>query len=205
MGCEGVEGVIPAPNLDDLLRASIPERACAYEYDAKTSIDGGERMKCAACSAPGYKNWNGDDPKCAFETGRFSTENWNCGTVAKLRRLAQDLTASHERGNNVPHPLWANDQNALLLPFYDGFTSTNDDIADFLFVGWYKSRGRTESVRYIGDGFDIVLPNPPTEAEVLQIVTAARRLYKLDDGPIVDAAADPLALPEPSPAARERR
>lgn len=45
---------------------------------------------CQACSAPGYKDWEGGDPECAFLTGVFSDRNWNCGTMNALRQRAEE-------------------------------------------------------------------------------------------------------------------
>lgn len=82
-------------------------------------------MTCERCKKRG-KTWNGGDPVCAFEGGMFSDENWNCATMNELRALVEDRA------------VWNEDNNAAILPLkYEPY---------FLFMGWYKSRGRTDYV-----------------------------------------------------------
>lgn len=79
--------------------------------------------ECPMCEAHG-KTWNGDDRKCAFKGGVFTSDNWKCATVSVLRRLAEE------------NAIRTNDQWCGTIPFED----------KFIIVGWYKSRGRTEAI-----------------------------------------------------------
>jgi len=47
-------------------------------------------MACRMCRERG-KRWAGDEPRCAFENGVFSGDNWNCGTMNVLRERAEQL------------------------------------------------------------------------------------------------------------------
>lgn len=87
-------------------------------------------QKCKCSNA--IKTWKGDDRKCAFLNGVFNTDNWNCSIMNELRDLCENV-------------VWSNDQNASLLPI-DGFGEYT-----YLFLGWYKNRGRTEQAFLISD------------------------------------------------------
>jgi hypothetical protein len=80
---------------------------------------------CPKCKIR-IKDWNGDDPKCAFPENTFISENWNCATMNELRDLAQDT-------NQI---VWSEDHScaALVVP----------GEPCFIILGWYKSRGQTE-------------------------------------------------------------
>lgn len=83
---------------------------------------------CARCEADPRPFGGGSDPrKCAFPDGVFTTENWNCGTLARLRWLADEHPES--QGHNE-------DQHVFTFPLADS--------CGFLVLSWYKSRGRTE-------------------------------------------------------------
>lgn len=82
---------------------------------------------CEHCRAD-YSNgrsWSGDAPRCAFLSGAFKSDNWNCATMNRLRRIAEQGAAR----------AWTEDQTCAVLPL-DG---------SFIVLGWYKSRGCTES------------------------------------------------------------
>jgi hypothetical protein len=81
---------------------------------------------CKRCRERG-KTWEGANPKCAFPSGVFRSDNWNCATMNELRELADSAAA------------WSEDQHAALLP-WEG---------EFIVLGWYKHRGRTEVARVI--------------------------------------------------------
>lgn len=78
---------------------------------------------CKMCRTRG-KNWTGDDPKCAFRTGVFSSDNWNCATANALRGCVQD-------------EIWNDDQKAAILCAEEG---------DFIVLNWYKNRGSTTGI-----------------------------------------------------------
>jgi len=101
-------------------------------------------MPCKLCKQRG-KTWKGDEPKCAFENGVFSSDNWNCATMGALRNLAE--------GPSV----YNNDQHCATLPVFD--------CGEFLIISWYKSRGQTEGA-WIVDSCSI-LPLSIGEAEAI--------------------------------------
>jgi hypothetical protein len=87
---------------------------------------------CKRCIERG-KTWNGGDPKCAFESGVFDTDNWMCATMNALRDKAED--------NRV----YNNEQSGALLPDGEG---------SYIVLSWYKNRGRTEGA-WVFDESDI--------------------------------------------------
>jgi len=87
-------------------------------------------MACKLCEERG-KNWVGSNPICAFESGNFSADNWNCATLLRLRDLCEDSELRN------------GDQAAALLC---GASS------DHIVLAWYKQRGRTEGAYMLLDG-----------------------------------------------------
>jgi|APSaa5957512576_1039674.scaffolds.fasta_scaffold87309_2 hypothetical protein len=85
-------------------------------------------MICPRCTNRG-KTWKGSDPICAFETGTFDSNNWNCATMNALRNLTE---AVHNE-----------DHNACLLR-----GALN---ADFVTLVWYKRRGTTNQALAFSD------------------------------------------------------
>lgn len=79
-------------------------------------------MTCLACLSAGMKPPHFGSPRrCAFESGIFSTDNWQCATLNALRDLA---IFSHrddmENGSICVIPLPVNDiqQGYIVLSFY---------------------------------------------------------------------------------------
>jgi hypothetical protein len=89
-----------------------------------------ESQQCPRCRTRG-QTWNGGAPKCGFPQGVFDEGNWNCATLNALRDLVDETRA-----------LWSEDQYAALI-LLDG---------DFIVLGWYKHRGRTEEAWLMSDG-----------------------------------------------------
>lgn len=78
-------------------------------------------MSCKLCKERG-KTWEGSDPKCAFETGVFNQDNWNCATMNRLREIARAKGLTY-----------INESESLgVIPFEDGY----------IILTWYKDRGR---------------------------------------------------------------
>ena len=76
---------------------------------------------CPRCQA---RTWRQPaSPRCSFPAGIFDPAGWNCATMSELR----DIAGRHHIASSC-------DQHAATLP-WDG---------DFLVLGWYKNRGRTE-------------------------------------------------------------
>ncbi len=125
-------------------------------------------MSCKMCQER-IKDWNGDDPKCAFPDGVFTEKNWNCATANAIRNIAEPewgVTAP----NGVSHQR-CDDQNYSTIRIVDLDIERGEDdrwpIA--LYVGWYKSRGRTETMLIMTDS---EMPHLPTEENCLQIIAA---------------------------------
>jgi hypothetical protein len=97
------------------------------------------------------KDWNGDDPKCAFpDGGVFSPENWNCATANAIRELCEE-------------GVWCEDQYYQTLNIH----KVSPHIGDALWVTWYKRRGRTDDMWLLGHD---PMPRRPTEQECLAIL-----------------------------------
>jgi len=79
---------------------------------------------CPACKKRG-KTWMGEDPDCAFMTGEFDPDNWNCATMNALRSLEEIPQARR----------WCCDDQSLLVFPLEG---------EFIILSWYKNRGRTD-------------------------------------------------------------
>ncbi len=122
--------------------------------------------ECKACAARG-KTWNGSDARCAFETGAFSAENWNCATLNALRDLV------YEGQNPMPPGVdyrYCDDQKYATVHI-DGVELDGERIGLALWVSWYKSRGSTEAVWLLSES---AAPRAPTERELLAILAHYR-------------------------------
>ena len=80
---------------------------------------------CKECEKR-VKNWNGDDPTCAFGTGYFQYDNFECETINKLRNIIDNLGNSYNDNN----------ENLGVIP-YNGM---------FIVLTWYKNRGGVETL-----------------------------------------------------------
>ena len=87
-------------------------------------------MSCKLCQVRG-KTWNGDNPKCAFESESFSKDNWNCATLNELRDIAEKNEMSFRH----------NDESIGVIP--TGF--------GFIVMTWYKNRGQTGNALFMLD------------------------------------------------------
>jgi len=115
-------------------------------------------MVCNACEGRG-KTWEGDDPKCAFETDTFDRNNWNCATVGLIRRICDES----QRGVNYQQ---CEDQNYTTVTV-NHIEGLNGALA--LWVSWYKRRGRTDAMWLL---FENDPPREPTEQECMLIAAA---------------------------------
>lgn len=102
-------------------------------------------MTCAMCHERDwpYKN----SPRCAFRDGRFSSNNWNCATMNRLRALVTD---------DWDRVHYSEDQFCGVLPFE----------GDFLVLSWYKRRGKTEGAWIVDEEW----PNPLTLDKAKEIL-----------------------------------
>jgi len=85
-------------------------------------------MKCKECIIKEKDLDLGNSPiLCAFETWRFSIDNWNCWTMDILREQVEWI--------------WNDDNNAWLIPIEDWY----------LYLQWYKSRWATDKLMVIAE------------------------------------------------------
>lgn len=124
-------------------------------------------MTCQACVTRGKPEHFGSEPRCAFEQGPFTGDNWQCATA----NLIRDLT---ERQDDCRfHHLREENQNYATISLMGFDLLAERDEKGFmnaqptcLWVGWYKQRGATEGMYLM---FENLPPRPPTEAECLKI------------------------------------
>ena len=100
-------------------------------------------MPCQLCIERG-KVWTGDDPKCAFENGVFSPDNWNCATMNRLREIAEELGTTM-RDDNSCGSIGYVPLDADYAP--DDF----DTYSGYIVMMWYKDRGKTGNAVFMTD------------------------------------------------------
>ncbi len=106
--------------------------------------------QCSLCEERG-KNWQGDNPVCAFtKTGKFQSENWRCATMDALRFLIEHVSTSDGwRGYSED----AGSLATLRVPFQKKQNTPEEEEVDvtaayersggfYLLLTWYKDRGR---------------------------------------------------------------
>lgn len=120
-------------------------------------------MACRLCTERG-KTWSGDDPRCAFETGIFDTNNWNCATMSRLRDISRQL-----------HTETRDDMACASI----GYVPLSNDYADgdmdagYIVMTWYKDRGRTGQALIMWDDNE---PRPLTLREAEEAIRCFERL-----------------------------
>lgn len=103
-------------------------------------------MICKRCRERGRPANFGSEPKCAFRTGEFTSDNWQCATALEIRTLM---------GEEGPMPdgfyIRQEDQSygALCVPPNPNDIPEGDEVGPWrcggLIAGyWYKNRGQTE-------------------------------------------------------------
>ena len=115
-------------------------------------------MTCVLCQRRG-KTWEGSDPRCAFESGVFDTNNWNCATMNALRDIAY---------REKQFGYWYRDDNLNasigIVHARELRPGTDDDLQGYLVMTWYKDRGRTGQA-WLMDDDDVPRPIAQGEAE----------------------------------------
>lgn len=106
---------------------SASEEAMKLEFEAAND------NPCKRCIAAGQPTNFASPRKCAFNTGAFSPDNWNCETMNALRPQYDDKQIGC--GAPCSTTLWNEDQNACLVSTGEG---------TYILLSWYKNRGRTE-------------------------------------------------------------
>lgn len=112
--------------------------------------------RCKAAYADGKPEDFGSEPECAFKTEVFDSSNWQCATMNALRERAEGCD---EGSSNVAY---CADQWAGIVPISK--PEYGPGCGDFIVLGWYKHRGRTEQAW--------VMHNPTQErAEMNRLIT----------------------------------
>jgi hypothetical protein len=90
------------------------------------------------------KVWAGDDPKCAFENGVFSSDNWNCATMNRLRMIAEILGTTMRDDNSCG--------SIGYVPVDNDYAPADFDTdGGYIVMTWYKDRGRTGNAVFMTD------------------------------------------------------
>ncbi len=99
--------------------------------------------QCKRCIERGTPKNFGSEPECGFyPTGIFKSDNWNCATLNKLREVIQEKYEDKI--------VYSRDERLITIPLDHNPEDTIIE-ADFLIVGWYKQRGRTQTALLISE------------------------------------------------------
>lgn len=118
-------------------------------------------MPCELCRTK-PQDWSGDPPTCAFRSGAFSANNWNCFTANLIREIV------YEGQETIPEVdyRYCSDQKYATICL-DSFDWLDDQPAPIaMWVCWYKNRGKTDAMWLLFEGQP---PRAPTEAECLHV------------------------------------
>ena len=99
--------------------------------------------KCKKCNTE--KDWNGDDINCPFQENDEFGENWNCGTINKIREICNKEDDYRIKTN------YCEGQSYTTIETY----KIDDYLGLCLFVTWYKIRGSTDAMYILSED------NPP--------------------------------------------
>ena len=87
---------------------------------------------CKYCEQRG-QTWVGSDPECAFESGRFSPDNWNCEATNIVRQIIEKYGDISYIGDDRKGRI------ELII----------NDTKCAIEAEWYKSRGRTDKLVFM--------------------------------------------------------
>lgn len=116
---------------------------------------------CHLCTETS-KNWEGGDRKCAFLSGVFDKDNWNCETLGQLLQLS---TLGDEQGTHGPMVTYSGDRRAMVIPISD-----ESDYGDFIVLSWYKERGQIK--------YGAIIDTGATQPLTLEAAQATLRYHK---------------------------
>lgn len=123
------------------------------------------KILCKRCAKRG-KDWNGDDPICAFAETGFKA-NWNCATLNAIRDICYE-------GNHPPVPgvdyQYCEDQKYATVKVDDIELTNGHALA--LWVTWYKNRGHTDECLILSDYHP---PRRATEEDLEAIIQAYKK------------------------------
>jgi hypothetical protein len=110
---------------------------------------------CELCEKRG-KTWEGSDPICAFVDGVFTSPNWNCATMNRLREIAEEHDWTHR------------DDNAAASIGYIPFEGNEE--SGYIVLTWYKRRGATGNAVVMWD-------EEPVKPLTLDLATLALKYW----------------------------
>jgi hypothetical protein len=110
---------------------------------------------CELCEQRG-KTWEGSDPTCAFVDGTFTTDNWNCATMNRLREIAEEHNWTH-RDDTASASIG-------FIPF------EGDEESGYIVLTWYKRRGQTGNAVVMWD-------EEPVKPLTLDLATQALKYW----------------------------
>jgi len=100
-------------------------------------------MVCRLCQERG-KTWEGSDPRCAFVGGVFTTDNWNCATMNRLR----DMTGELEDKGRADTFYFRDDMDAGTIGV---LRVVGMKYSGYIVMTWYKRRGRVGQAVFMSD------------------------------------------------------
>lgn len=118
-------------------------------------------MTCRLCTERG-KTWDGDDPKCAFPDGVFSTDNWNCATMQALIDVVEHYVEMGPSDQQRANFYYRDDTWFFWLAYDTGWIDWPEDedgMAGWITMLRYKHRGAVEqaSVMELGEPMHLTL------------------------------------------------
>lgn len=130
-------------------------------------------MACSRCQKRG-QTWEGSAPRCAFEHGVFTTDNWNCATMNELRALAYEAKAIAEPVRDW-QPGWAFRDDMAAASFGVLYVpETKRGGGYYICMSWYKQRGKTGRAITMQDDS---APQLLTIEEAEDAIIAVRKLF----------------------------
>lgn len=121
-------------------------------------------MTCKYCKELQDSDEYHEDRKCTFQGVVFNRNNWLCGAMVKLRKLA----LSSDTPYNSIHCTYTDDYWYATFKLDDIFDNDTHIVPITLYLQWYKRRGRTETAYLMfAEGG---VPRTPTEKEIIKIV-----------------------------------
>jgi hypothetical protein len=118
-------------------------------------------MKCKRCGHE--KTWQGDDPKCPFQTGEIFGGNWNCGIINEIRNICE---IAEEGIDYRLQYQYCEDQKYVTIKT-DCIENDDEDLGLCLFVSWYKNRGATDAMWLLDHNS---IPRKPTYQQLAIII-----------------------------------
>lgn len=106
--------------------------------------------RCVKAYAGGKPKYFMSDPQCAFFTGAFQADNWNCGTANDLREVLYAMTEASDSVNERVVSMFGlhgvrlrmDDESAGILHADGG----RYELGGYVFLAWYKERGATSMI-----------------------------------------------------------